>query len=230
MHTELLEFLSKCFLLVCCVTSVSRFKVVFLVTHTNTHTKSHMHTGLHTYKHHTHSERVKKKTKKLRICSACGTYITLIVFRIRFVFAAFPFIQQQLISSSQTATVTQSGANTWSQRAMTSEYKTKRERGGEESRRVGWESRKFEWLIKAGVFKVLFTVTQEVVQWVGVGGGGPCGYVETGEPQKLVRTGNEALMGEQRQNEGPSLWICTQDQPRRASQKLHRKTHLNVII
>lgn len=55
MHTERLEFLSKCFLVVCCVMCLNRFKVVFFITQTQTHTrdkkkkkKSRMRTGLHT--------------------------------------------------------------------------------------------------------------------------------------------------------------------------------------
>lgn len=68
MHTERLEFLSKCFLVVCCVMCLNRFKVVFFITQTHRHThtrqekKKISHAYRFTHKHITHSNRDLKKT------------------------------------------------------------------------------------------------------------------------------------------------------------------------
>lgn len=105
MHTELLEFLSEGVLPPSC--GISRFKVVFLITDTHTHTyrrsttgkNPHMHTGLHTHTNIRPYTFKRGKKKKKKINSACETYrITLIVFQITPVSAAFPLLNNSYSS------------------------------------------------------------------------------------------------------------------------------------
>lgn len=65
MHTERLEFLSKCFLVVCCVMCLNRFKVVFFITQTHTRDKKKKNLAcvqVYTQTYYTFKQGFKKKT------------------------------------------------------------------------------------------------------------------------------------------------------------------------
>lgn len=176
------------------------FKVVSLITQKHTRAKKIIsHANRFTHTHYTFKHLEEEKKKKLWICSACGTYaITLMAFWTGLIFTAFPLFSNNSFLPHKPPLSFNVGQTHDVEERWRANKRLKRSVQSKEAwkKYAGQKSRPAEWtrqrLIKAGIFKVSFTVTErsraEAVR------GDPSGRHVRKEQEKLVRRGNDTLI------------------------------------